>query len=160
MSSVNAVTGNRGSRVPSIVHVLDPIIKRLIGFGMPFGPNVLLTVRGRTSGQPRTFPIAILEHEGHRYVQSPWGEAQWVRNLRATPEAVVSKGRKREEVVATELTPEQAGPILMDALSPYLRSRVTRAVLGRFFDLGTDSTAEDYITEARRHPMFELGPKV
>jgi len=156
MSTAHAFAGNR---VPSVVHLLGPLVKRLLGIGLPFGPNVLLTVRGRTSGQPRTFPVAILEHEGRRFVQSPFGEVNWVRNLRATPEATVSKGRTTEVVVATELTAEQAGPILRAALSPYLRSRMTRAVLGKFFDLRADATAEDYIAEARRHPMFELRPK-
>jgi deazaflavin-dependent oxidoreductase (nitroreductase family) len=155
MSTAHAFAGNR---VPSVVHFLGPIVKRLLGIGMPFGPNVLLTVRGRTSGQARTFPVAILDQEGRRFIQSPWGEVNWVRNLRATPRATVSKGRKTEEVVAIELTPEQSGPILRGALSPYLRSRLTRALLGRFFDLRADSTLEDYIAEARRHPMFELRP--
>jgi hypothetical protein len=45
-------------------------------------------------------------------------------------------------------------------VSPYLRSRLAGALLGRFFDLRADSTAEDYVAEARRHPMFELSPKV
>lgn len=89
MSTAHAFAGNR---VPSVVHVLGPIIKRLLGLGMPFGPNVLLTVRGRTSGQPRTFPVAILNHEGRRYIQSPWGEVNWVHNLRATLEAVYRRG--------------------------------------------------------------------
>lgn len=155
MSSAQTFAGNR---VPSVVHLLGPIVKRLLGIGMPFGPNVLLTVRGRTSGRPRTFPVAILDHEGRRFVQSPWGEVNWVRNLRATPEATVSKGRATEVVLATELAPEQAGPILRAALSPYLKSRMTRAVLGKFFDLRADSSLEDYIAEARRHPMFELRP--
>jgi deazaflavin-dependent oxidoreductase (nitroreductase family) len=156
MSSAHVVAGNR---VPTIVHLLGPIIKRLLGIGMPFGPNVLLTVRGRISGQPRQFPIAILDHEGRRFIQSPFGEVNWVRNLRATPEAVVSKGRRTEDVEAIELTPEQAGPILRTGLTPYLRSRASRAVLGRFFDIGVDSTADDYVAEARRHPVFELRPK-
>jgi deazaflavin-dependent oxidoreductase (nitroreductase family) len=155
MSTAHAFASNR---VPPLVHLLGPIVKRLLGIGMPFGPNVLLTVRGRTSGQPRTFPVAILDHEGRRFVQSPWGEVNWVRNLRATPQATISKGRATEDVVATELAPEQAGPILRAALSPYLRSRITRALLGKFFDLRSDSTAEDYVAEARQHPMFELRP--
>jgi deazaflavin-dependent oxidoreductase (nitroreductase family) len=132
------------------------LIKRLLGVGLPFGPNVLLTVRGRTSGLPRTFPVAIIEFEGRRYVQSPFGEVNWVRNLRAAGEAVVSKGRDREEVEAVEVEPEAGGPILRDALAPYLRSRLLAAVLGRFFQFRADSTLEDYVAEARRHPMFEL----
>ena len=144
------------SRAPSLIPVLNPLIKRLLRVGLPFGPNVLLTVRGRTSGVPRTFPVAIIEFEGRRYVQSPFGEVNWVRNLRVAGEAVVSKGRDREDVEAIEVDPEAGGPILRDALAPYLRSRVLAAVLGRFFHFRADSTLEDFVAEARRHPMFEL----
>ena len=144
------------SRAPSLIPVLNPLIKRLLRVGLPFGPNVLLTVRGRTSGVPRTFPVAIIEFEGRRYVQSPFGEVNWVRNLRVAGEAVVSKGRDREDVEAIEVDPEAGGPILRDALAPYLKSRVLAAVLGRFFHFRADSTLEDFVAEARRHPMFEL----
>ena len=141
---------------PSLIPVLNPLIKRLIGAGLPFGPNVLLTVRGRSSGRPRTFPVAIVELDGRRFVQSPFGEVNWVRNLREAREAVVSKGRNREEVEAIEVAPEVGGPILRDALAPYLRSRLLALVLGRFFHFRADSTLEDYVAEARHHPMFEL----
>ena len=147
------------SRAPSRVSIFNPVIRRLVGAGVPFGPNVLLTVRGRTSGLARTFPVAVVEVHGRRFVQSPFGEVNWVRNLRAAGEAVVSKGRRQETVDAVEITPEEGGPILRDALAPYIRSRVLAKVLGRFFDLRSTSTPEDYVAEARRHPMFELRPR-
>ena len=37
------------------------IIKRLLRAGVPLGPMILLTVRGRTTGQPRTTPVDLLE---------------------------------------------------------------------------------------------------
>jgi deazaflavin-dependent oxidoreductase (nitroreductase family) len=147
------------SRAPSLVSVFNPMIRRLVGAGMPFGPNVLLTIRGRTSGIPRTFPVAIVKVDGRRFVQSPFGEVNWVRNLRAAGEAVVTKGRRSESVDAVEIPPEEGGPILRDALAPYIRSRVLAKVLGRFFNLRPASTLEDYVAEARRHPMFELRPR-
>jgi deazaflavin-dependent oxidoreductase (nitroreductase family) len=156
MSSVQA---HGTSRAPSLVSILNPVIRRLVGAGMPFGPNVLLTVRGRTSGVPRTFPVAVVEVHGRRFVQSPFGEVNWVRNLRAAGQAVVSKGRRQETVDAVEITPEEGGPILREALAPYVRSRVLAKVLERFFDLRSTSTPEDYVAEARRHPMFELRPR-
>ena len=157
IASVMTTTHEKGtSRAPSFIPALNPLISRLIGAGLPFGPNVLLTVRGRTSGLLRTFPVAIIELDGHRYVQSPFGEVNWVRNLRVAREAFVSKGRNREHVDAIEVTPEAGGPVLRDALAPYLRSWVLRRVLGRFFHFRSDSTPEDYVAEARRHPMFEL----
>jgi deazaflavin-dependent oxidoreductase (nitroreductase family) len=144
------------SKVPSIVPVLNPLIRRLLGAGLPFGPNVLLTVRGRSSGVPRTFPVAIFELDGRRYIQSPFGEVNWVHNLRASGQAIVSKGRSHEGVDAIEVDPEAGGPILRDALAPYLKWRVLRPVLGRFFHFRADSTIEEFVAEARRHPMFEL----
>ena len=143
-------------RIPSIVPFLNPFIRRILGVGLPFGPNVLLTVRGRTSGTPITFPVAIFAHDGRRYIQSPFGEVNWVKNLRAAGEAVVSKGRHQEAVTAIEVPPEAGGLILRDALAPYLRFRPLAAVLGKFFDLRADSTPEELTEEARRHPMFEL----
>jgi deazaflavin-dependent oxidoreductase (nitroreductase family) len=146
----------RTTGVPALVPIFNPLIRRILGAGLPFGPNVLLTVRGRTSGLPRTVPVAVIKLDGHRYIQSPFGEVNWVRNLRAAGEAVVSKGRHREEVDAIEVTPEAGGPILRDALAPYLRSRLLAPLLRRFFPFRADSTLEDYVAEACRHPMFEL----
>ncbi|MFL5778558.1 MAG: nitroreductase/quinone reductase family protein [Chloroflexota bacterium] len=146
------------SRAPSFISALNPLIRRLLGIGLPFGPNVLLTVRGRTSGVPRTFPVALIELGGRRYVQSPFGEVNWVHNLRAAGDAVVSRGGTQEPVVAIEIPPEAGGPILRDAVAPYLRSRLLAPVLRRFFRLRLDSTPEELVEEARRHPMFELRP--
>jgi deazaflavin-dependent oxidoreductase (nitroreductase family) len=157
-STMSGVPAFGTPRVPFIIPVLNPLIRRLMGAGLPFGPNVLLTVRGRTSGQPRTFPVAILDRDGQRFVQSPFGEVNWVRNLRVAGQAVVTRGSSEETVEAVELTPEQASPILRDALEPYRRSRVLSAVLARFFTIPRDATLEDYVDEARRHPMFELIP--
>ena len=44
-------------------------------------PMYLLTVHGRKSGQPRTVSLAIIERNGKRYVGSPFGIVDWVRNL-------------------------------------------------------------------------------
>lgn len=143
-------------RIPSIVPLLDPLVRRLLGVGMPMGPNVLLTIRGRQSGLPRTVPVALLEHRGRRFVQSPFGETQWTRNLRAAGEAVISRGGRREPVDAAELAPEIAGPILADAFAPYLASRFGAAFLGRFYRLRAGSPVEAFVDEARTHPVFEL----
>lgn len=40
---------------------------------------------------------------GRRWVWAPWGEVQWVRNLRAAGRATIRRGRQSEEVTATEL---------------------------------------------------------
>ena len=64
---------------------------KLSGPGVFFGnyPMYLLTVRGRKSGQPRTVLIAAIQRDGKRYVSSPYGIVDWVRNLRAAGKAVI-----------------------------------------------------------------------
>lgn len=146
----------RQGSVPSIVPILNRLIRRLLRGGLPLGPNVLLTVRGRTSGQPRTFPVALLKTGARRFVQSPFGEVNWTRNLRAAGAAVLTMSGRQERVVARELTAEQAAPIMREAFAPYLASRFGAAFLGRFYDLDRESSLADYEREAGAHPVFEL----
>jgi deazaflavin-dependent oxidoreductase (nitroreductase family) len=142
--------------VPSIVPLLNPLIRRLLRVGVPMGPNVLLTVRGRTSGQLHTFPVALMESGGRQYVFATFGEVNWVRNLRAAPEAILRRGRHQEPVVAVELTPEEAAPVMQQALAPFFASPMTAPLLQRWYDLTRDSAPADYLEEARNHAVFEL----
>ncbi|MGD9618951.1 MAG: nitroreductase family deazaflavin-dependent oxidoreductase [Mycolicibacterium sp.] len=75
------------------------------------GPMVL-TVTGRSSGQPRSTPITPFEVDGRRYVVGGFPGADWVRNAQANPEAVLTRGKVREPVRMVELTAEQARPLL------------------------------------------------
>ena len=145
-----------------------PLIRRAIRRGIA-GPNVLLTVRGRRSGRPRTTPVAMLELGDSRYLQASFGDVDWVRNLRASGEARVARGHWSETCRATELPPETAGSLMQTALAPFHRSRLIGAILGPRirppvavlyrYRLRIDDTPEEYVAEARRHPLFELHPK-
>jgi deazaflavin-dependent oxidoreductase (nitroreductase family) len=75
-------------------------------------PMYLLTVRGRTSGQPRTVPIVLLEQHGKRYLAATYGNVNWVRNLRAAGEAILTRGRRSLAVTATELPLGEAALVL------------------------------------------------
>jgi deazaflavin-dependent oxidoreductase (nitroreductase family) len=145
-----------------------PLIRWAISHGIA-GPNVLLTVRGRRSGQPRTTPVAMLELGETRYLQASFGDVDWVRNLRASGEARVARGQWSESCLATELPPETAANLMRTALAPFHRSRLVGAILGPTirppvavlyrYRLRIDDTLEEYMAEARRHPLFELHPK-
>jgi deazaflavin-dependent oxidoreductase (nitroreductase family) len=150
-----------------LLRLVNPLTSRMISAGMPTGaPNILLTVRGRKSGEPRTIPVGIVEVEGRRFIQSTYGETGWVRNLRAAGAATITDGERSEPVLAIELPPDQGGAILRHALERYHRSRLLRALFGPRFrppigalwqiHLRVDDTLEEYIAEARRHPLFEL----
>jgi deazaflavin-dependent oxidoreductase (nitroreductase family) len=146
-------------RAPTIVAVLNPLVRRMIQAGLPLGPNVVLTVRGRTSGLLRSFPVAILDVGGQKYIQSPYGEVNWVRNLRANPEALLARGNRREDVEAVEIPPEDAVGILRAGVDRYLRSRWLSPLVRMFIGISRDSTNEEILAHARLHPMFRLVPK-
>jgi deazaflavin-dependent oxidoreductase (nitroreductase family) len=153
-----------------MLRLFNPLTRRFISVGLPTGaPNVLLTMRGRRSGKIRTVPIGMLEFDGRSFVQASYGEIGWVANLRADGEATVTHpGGRRVAVQAIELSPEEAGAVLRRALQLFRRSRVMRALLGPNFRppigvlwrlrIRVDDTLEEYIAEARRHPLFELRP--
>jgi deazaflavin-dependent oxidoreductase (nitroreductase family) len=151
------------------LRLVNPLTRRMISAGIPTGaPNVLLTVRGRRSGKPRTVPVGLLELDGRRFVQASYGETGWVANVRAAGEAIVTNPNgPRVAVQAVELPPEEAGAVLERALKPFRRSRVLRALLARArppigvlwrYRIRIDETLEEYAAEARRHPLFELRP--
>ncbi len=144
--------------VPSIVQRLNPLVHRLLRLGLPMGPNVLMTVRGRKSGQPRSFPVAILEVDGRQFVFSPFGEVQWVANLRVAGEAVIRRGRRDRRMTAVELAPEVAAPFLEAGMRPVMGAPVFGSLIAGWYEVDRGSTAADYLASARRHPAFELRP--
>jgi deazaflavin-dependent oxidoreductase (nitroreductase family) len=89
-----------------------------LSVGVPLGPNGLITIRGRKSGLPRTTPVAIIEVSGRRWVWAPWGEVNWVRNLRAAGRATITVRRRSEEIRATELDEAQRVAFFRDVLGP------------------------------------------
>lgn len=141
---------------PSIVHLLNPLVGRLLRLGIPMGPNVLLTVRGRKSGELRTFPVAIVESDGRQFLFSPFGEVNWVHNLRAAGTATIRRGRRRQDVTAVEVAPEEAAQFLEAGLGPILARPLFGSMLAGWYGVDRSSTAADYLAAARRHPAFEL----
>jgi len=108
-------------RPPRGINVFNAIAKPLLAAGMPMGFNGLLTVPGRKTGVPRTTPLAIIEDGGRRWVWSPWGEVQWVKNLRATGRATITVRRQEREVRAVELDAAQRVAFFRDTLEPIAR---------------------------------------
>ena len=143
------------ARAPRFVGVFSPLARRLLGAGVPLGPNALITIRGRKSGIERTTPVALVEIGGKRWVIGTFGETNWVRNLRTAGEAVVTVGRSREELRAHELSQGEATAFFRDVLAPYVR-RIPfgRLMLGSV--LGAKDILEDPAVAAERRPVFEL----
>jgi deazaflavin-dependent oxidoreductase (nitroreductase family) len=142
--------------VPRYVSFVNPILMRLLAAGVPMGFNGLITISGRKSGLPRTTPVAVLEVSGRRWVWAPWGEVQWVRNLRAAGRATITVRRREEEVRATELDPEERVTFFRDVLGPFARSIPFGSWFIRVVD-GVDLDRPLEAAEGRR--VFELYPR-
>jgi len=119
------------------------------------GFNGLITVPGRKTGVPRTTPVAILNVSGRRWVWAPWGEVNWVRNLRAAGGATITFRGRKEEVRATELDPIQRVAFFRDTLGPVARTIPFGRAFIRVVD-GTDLDKPEEAAEGRR--VFELHP--
>lgn len=88
------------------------LITSLVRAGLPMGTTSLLTVRGRKSGLPHTVVVLLVEQDGQRWLVAPYGEVQWVRNIRASGTATLTRGRRSETISVTELSAHEAAPIL------------------------------------------------
>ncbi len=145
------------SQAPLFVRVGNVLTTTLLraGFklvGLGNYPMYLLTVRGRKSAQPRTVSIAIIERNGKRYLGAAFGVVDWVRNLRAAGEAILTRGRRSETVNARELPPREAALVLREEITggnPF----------ARYFGVTVDSSLEEFERTTISHPVFLLERK-
>jgi deazaflavin-dependent oxidoreductase (nitroreductase family) len=144
---------DHADQAPRWVKAFGPIARRLLTARVPLGFNRLLTIRGRKSGAPRTTPLAVIEDAGRRWVWAPWGEVNWVRNLRAAGEATIHVGGRDEKVRAIELDPSQRLAFFRDVLGPVARRIPFGVSFIRVVD-GVDLNDPD--DAARGRPVFEL----
>ena len=144
----------RPSRAPGLVQIFNPIARRLLRLGPLLGPNALITIRGRKTGQPRTTPVALVSLGGRQWVIGTFGDTNWVRNLRAAGEATLTVGQTQTKVLATELDERAGAAFFRDMLQPYVRSLRIGPLLLRL--LGARDILADPEGAARRRHVFEL----
>lgn len=142
------------SQIPRPVRFGNAVSKSLLHAGLkPRGrgghPLYLITVRGRKSGLPRTVVLSVIEVDGSRYLTAPFGSVEWVRNLRASGEAVLRRGRRSETVHSRELSPKDA--------AAFLRNQVRLGRLSaQYYEVTPQSSLEAFESAAKRHPVFLL----
>jgi deazaflavin-dependent oxidoreductase (nitroreductase family) len=134
-------------------NVFNRAVAFLTGHGVSVLGSRILAVKGRASGVWRTTPVNLLEHDGRRYLVSPRGHGQWVRNLRAAGSGELRVGRRVEAFAGRELTDEEKLPVLRAYLKRW------KAEVGVFFGgVGPDSSDEQLRAIAPDHPAFEVLP--
>jgi deazaflavin-dependent oxidoreductase (nitroreductase family) len=121
----------------------------LVRLGLGPARTYLLTVTGRRSGTPRATPVTLVVEGGRRWLVSPYGEVAWVRNLRATRRATLSRGGRTDSIAVREVGVEEAVPVL--------KLYVTRVPITRpYFDVKPESNLDAFRAEAPRHPVFAI----
>ena len=89
------------------------------------------------------------DYDGDRYLVSMLGEnADWVRNVRASGEAVLHR-RGRRAVRLEEIPPERRAPILH---AYYQRAAGARP----HFGVSPHPAVEEFEPIAARHPVFRI----
>jgi deazaflavin-dependent oxidoreductase (nitroreductase family) len=134
------------------MRVFNRMVAGLTKLGISLLGSRILSVRGRKSGEWRSTPVNLLVVDGQRYLVAPRGHTQWVRNLRANPEARLRLGRRTESFRAEEL----ADADKPDILRAYLKKWAWE--VGAFFgdDVRADSTTERLLHVAPGFPVFKI----
>ena len=128
---------------------LNAVVRPLARLGLTGPRTHLLTVPGRRTGRMWSTPVSIIEEGDERWLVAPYGARNWVLNARSAGWVELRRGRRRERLEVEELTPERAVAVLRRY---YELARVTRP----FFDAGPDSSDDEWLAEAPRHPVFRL----
>jgi deazaflavin-dependent oxidoreductase (nitroreductase family) len=133
--------------------VFNRIVRGLTASGVSVWGSRVLAVKGRRSGQWRTVPVNLLSIEEDRFLVSPRGETEWVRNIRVAGGGELRLGRKVEPFAVEELGDDDKPTVLR----AYLRR--WKAEVGVFFDgVGPDSPDTELARIAPRHPVFRVLP--
>ncbi|MEO9236456.1 MAG: nitroreductase/quinone reductase family protein, partial [Jatrophihabitantaceae bacterium] len=134
-------------------NVFNRLVRRLTRLGVSVYGSRELRVRGRQSGQWRSTPVNPLSMDGQRYLISPRGTTQWVRNLRVAGDGQLKLGRRLEAFSADEVADTDKLPILRE----YLRK--WKWEVGQFFDgLSADASDEQLAAVAPGFPVFRIMP--
>jgi deazaflavin-dependent oxidoreductase (nitroreductase family) len=135
------------------VNGINKVITRLQRMGVAFGPTQMLTVNGRKSGQPRTFPVAVLDLAGGRYIVQAFPKAAWVANARAAETATLSRGRRSTTVRLVEVPVEERRPLLREVIATQPASAARRYVTTGLADA---PTADAVAAAAERIAVFRI----
>ena len=132
--------------------IFNNVVKGLTRMGVSVWGSRVLEHRGRTSGKLHHVPVNLLTVDGTKYLVSPRGETQWVRNVRHSGgHMVLILGRSRQLCTAQEVPVADRVPILRAYLLRW------KFEVGMFFDgVNPDSTDAEWAAVAANHPVFEL----
>jgi deazaflavin-dependent oxidoreductase (nitroreductase family) len=128
----------------------DAIISVFVRAGL-VPSTYMLTTTGRKSGRSLTHPATVVQEGQRRWLVAPYGAVSWVYNARAAGRVSLARRRDRGDYAVRELPAAEAGPVLKRYVAIATATRP-------YFAADKDAPVEDFVSEAHRHPVFELLP--
>ena len=135
-----------------ITQLMNRMISIFASVGWTPKSTITLEVRGRKTGEPRSVVVNSVEVDGQRYLVSPRGETEWVRNVRAADGEAEIRHGKRERVRLEEIPVSERAPIIQAYLPK--NAMATKA----HFGIQPDAPIEEYQRIAGDHPVFRVTP--
>lgn len=136
-------------QVTSMLRFANGIMMWLLRRGVNMPGMALLTLRGRRSGKVYSIPVQPVEEGGKRWLVSPYGVTNWVKNVRTTGQAGLRWGGRDQTVRLREVDAATAAPILKLYLG-------RTAIVRPYFDVLPEASLEAFTAEAPRHPVFQI----
>lgn len=137
---------SRGQRAINGVIVF---LLRKVGLNLQ-GAEVL-EVKGRSLGETRSVPVNPVMIGSDRYLLSPRGETNWVKNIRASQEGILRHGRHSETFQVEEISDEKV---------PVLRAYLDRWhwQVGSIMSIPRNAGDVALREIAPKHPVFRIVP--
>ena len=135
-------------------NAIDRTVNRLFGFFLTFGiglsHNFLLKVRGRKTGRIYSTPVNVLDYNDRKYLVTPRGYTQWVRNAEASGDATLVRGSRRQRIKLRAVAEEEKAEILKAYLDRF------RPTVQRYFPIAAGSPFEAFRPLSANYPVFEV----
>ena len=137
-------------RPTKVTQAFNRFMSWLASLGLMPSDTITLAVKGRRSGIVRSNVVTWVKQDGERYLVSPRGESEWVRNVRAADGEAVIRHRGRQRVRLEEMATEERAPIIKAYLAK--TAMATRA----HFGVDPKAEIEEFEAIAGRHPVFRI----
>ncbi len=142
----------RGGRPQALTKIINQGWAIIHSLG--FFPNSMVTLEvvGRKSGKTISFPLAMVNMKGERYLVSMLGaEVNWIQNVRAAGGNAILRHGITERVILEEVELDKRAPIL----KAYLQ--IARGARPHI-PVDKDAPESEFEKVASEHPVFRVIP--
>ncbi|MDO8617073.1 MAG: nitroreductase/quinone reductase family protein [Dehalococcoidia bacterium] len=133
-----------------LTRAMNSVLGWFASLGLTPGQMITLELKGRRSGKVRSTVVNSVEYGGQRYLVSPRGESEWVRNVRSAGGLAVIRHGKRAGVRLEEVPAGERAAIIQAYLKR--NAMATKA----HFGIEPDAPLPEFERIAALHPVFRI----